>query len=153
MRPWCLCILKLTKSSNSPRMYNRMDILDDPGSMTIVASLELLGLGKQDISLMINGDSLVVWGERCVKRLKRYLVVQEVKYRKFRCVIPLPKGVQVMSIIIHLTCIPSTNCRVVTYPHRSCMACSQSNGPDFHGRTLSHHSRQLLAMLCRLNPR
>jgi HSP20 family protein len=81
-------------------MFHRMDVLDKPDSSTVIATLELPGLRKEEISLLIQDGSLVVWGERRA-RIEPGLTgpshypVQEVKYGKFRRVIPLPAGAQV----------------------------------------------------------
>jgi HSP20 family protein len=87
----------------------RMDVLEDPTTSTTTATLELPGLKKEEISLRIHDGSLVVWGERHSRLLpptkgasppsdgapKRKLASREIKYGKFRRVIPLPPGVQV----------------------------------------------------------
>jgi HSP20 family protein len=88
-----------------------MDILEDTEAGTTTATLELPGLKKEEISLRIHDGSLVVWGERHSRLLpndqataqsgnsqKRSLVSREIKYGKFRRVIPLPSGVQTNQI-------------------------------------------------------
>lgn len=93
-------------------MKPRMDVLEDPTTSTTTATLELPGLKKEEISLRIHDGSLVVWGERHSRLLpptkgasppsdgapKRKLASREIKYGKFRRVIPLPPGVQTNQI-------------------------------------------------------
>jgi HSP20 family protein len=78
-----------------------MDLCDIPESPNISVTLELPGLKKEEVSLRINDGSLVVWGERRSRLAPDGTVtsekfpVQEVRYGKFRRVIPLPQGLQV----------------------------------------------------------
>ena len=81
-----------------------MDILDDPDDPTITATLELPGLKKEEISLLIQDGSLVIWGDRRCRiapgvTVPSHYPVQEVKYGKFRRVIPLPAGAQASQIV------------------------------------------------------
>jgi HSP20 family protein len=78
-----------------------MDLCDMPSSPNILVTLELPGLKKEEVSLRINDGSLLVWGERRSRLApdgavnQEQFPVQEVKYGKFRRVIPLPQGIQV----------------------------------------------------------
>jgi HSP20 family protein len=78
-----------------------MDMRDNPDLPQITATLELPGLKKDEISLRIVDGSLVIWGERHSRLVSEgasspdVCKVQEIKYGKFRRVIPLPQGVQV----------------------------------------------------------
>jgi len=86
-----------------------MDLCDSPESSNISATLELPGLRKEEVSLRINDGSLVVWGERRSRLAAEGIVtpekfpVQEVKYGKFRRVIPLPQGIQTKEISAFMT--------------------------------------------------
>jgi len=87
----------------------RMDMLDNPDAPNISATLELPGLKKEEVSLRINEGSLIVWGERRSRLAPADTVkgaqfpVQEVKYGKFRRVIPLPQGIQTKEISAFMT--------------------------------------------------
>jgi len=79
-----------------------MDLWDNPDSPSITAMLELPGLKKDEISLRIVEGSLVIWGERHSRLAPDGTSLspdnfpeQEIKYGKFRRVIPLPRGAQV----------------------------------------------------------
>jgi len=81
-----------------------MDIWDNPDSPSVTATLELPGLKKEEISLLIQDGSLVIWGERRSRLASADTIpsknfpIQEVKYGKFRRVIPLPQGAQVSHV-------------------------------------------------------
>jgi Hsp20/alpha crystallin family len=112
-----------------------MDIWDSPESPSVTATLELPGLKKEEISLLIQDGSLVIWGERRSRLASggatpsNDFPVQEVKYGKFRRVIPLPQGAQVSQSYRRNRKIDSWGfCRVVKYPHRSQTACLRSHG-------------------------
>jgi HSP20 family protein len=78
-----------------------MDIWDSPESPSVTATVELPGLKKEEISLLIQDGALVIWGERRSRLASSGTLspndfpVQEVKYGKFRRVIQLPQGAQV----------------------------------------------------------
>jgi len=87
-----------------------MDLLDNPDSPSITAMLELPGLKKDEISLRIVDGALVIWGERRSRFTADGTVpldsipVHELKYGKFRRVIPLPQGAQVSESFEWLNC-------------------------------------------------
>jgi HSP20 family protein len=86
-----------------------MDLWDSPDSRHISVTLELPGLKKEEVSLRVNDGSLFVWGERRSRLAPDGAVraeqfpIQEVKYGKFRRVIPLPQGIQTKEISAFMT--------------------------------------------------
>jgi HSP20 family protein len=86
-----------------------MDVCDNPDSPTISITLELPGLKKEEVSLRVHDGSLLVWGERRSRLASdgtvkvEHFPVREVKYGKFRRVIPLPQGIQTKDISAFMT--------------------------------------------------
>lgn len=77
-----------------------MDLMDDPQSPLITASLELPGLQPSEISIQLQDEKLTISGERVspLARLQNPGItypVQEVKYGAFRRIIDLPQGILV----------------------------------------------------------
>jgi HSP20 family molecular chaperone IbpA len=80
-------------------LCHRMDMLDDPRSTVVTASLELPGLKPNEISIQLQDEKLTVSGERVSQSQNPGATypVQEMKYGTFRRIIDLPPGVLVRS--------------------------------------------------------
>lgn len=91
---------KKRRETVSPQVLRpRMDVRDDPQSTVVVASLELPGLKPSQISIQLQDEKLLIFGER--KPPLSYphnpgttYPVQEIKYGVFRRIIEVPEGVQ-----------------------------------------------------------
>ena len=81
-----------------------MQVCDDPQSTRVSATLELPGIPFEDLSIIRQGDRLIVSGERRspvpedrALAVSKY-PVQEFKYGNYRRVIDLSPGTQVSQV-------------------------------------------------------
>ena len=78
-----------------------MELCDDPDSSRITATLELPGLKSSDVVIHLDGDRLIVSGERQSNIPSDKVVadakypVKEIKYGKFDRVLNVPAGTMV----------------------------------------------------------
>lgn len=76
-----------------------MDIHEDPEKNLVTATFELPGLKKEDVSIDVQNNRLVVSGETTFSKESNeegYIVKQR-RRGKFSRMIPLPQGTQVRS--------------------------------------------------------
>ena len=80
-------------------LFNRMDIHEDGEKNLVTATFELPGLKKEDVSIEIHNNRLVVSGETTFSKDTNedgYIVKQR-RRGKFSRMVPLPQGTQVSS--------------------------------------------------------
>jgi HSP20 family protein len=87
----------------------RVNIIRDPESEIIRCQVELPGLKKEDLSVTVNSDRLIIAGTRHSplgegeKQSNPMFIVREVKYGSFRREVALPQDLQIHEISATLT--------------------------------------------------
>jgi len=80
---------------NSGMLKPRIDLVDDPKLASITCQVEIPGIKKEDVSLLVQNGQLTISGERrpshpVIEDPAATFIVREVKYGKFRRQVALP---------------------------------------------------------------